>query len=280
MDFARWDSRERPRGVRAGTPYPSRARMSMLPGPEGHCVGQTISCDDGNSCTDDTCTSTAGCVHTNNSAPCNDGNACTTGDACAGGQCRGGAALNCDDGIACTVDTCDAGTGCIHRPQGVLQTVCSFNPTTLQLSSRGGPFSVDLSIVDACSGGSVPIPPGSIGIVHVSRAGNTVFPDPASIQCQASGGGTGFETGLFEDFAARAGSGNSLSLKFDKLHDGNCRTPDGNRQDLIAALTDVSNRTEAPICVSGMVGGQVFECCTSARLQPKDDKASRGRGGL
>src|SRR5262245_45689265 len=108
MDFARWDSRERPRGVRAGTPYPSRARMSMLPGPEGHCVGQTISCDDGNSCTDDTCTSTAGCVHTNNSAPCNDGNACTTGDACAGGQCRGGAALNCEDGIACTVDTCDA----------------------------------------------------------------------------------------------------------------------------------------------------------------------------
>ena len=126
---------------------------------------------------------------------------------------------------------------------------------------------INLSVVDACNPSSPsPIPPGSLGIAHVSRAGNTNFPDPASLSCPDSDGGTRFETGLFEDLAARSISGNTASLKFDRPSDGVCTTLDGNRQDLIAAMTDVPDGSSANVCVSSMVGGQVFQCCTSVRV--------------
>jgi len=206
------------------------------------------------------------------SASCNDGNACTTGDVCNGGQCRGGPPPNCDDGNACTTDACDPGTGCTHQSQAGLQSVCSFNPASLNLSSQGGSFSVNLSIVNTCGpDGPAPIPPGNIEIVHVSRAGNTFFPDPASQKCPASDGSTRFETGLFEDLGARSVSGNTVSLKFDKPSDANCRTLDGNRKDLSAALSSVPNNTNAPICVSGMADGQLFECCTSTKVLNKSN---------
>jgi len=234
---------------------------------DGRCVGAAVSCDDGNGCTDDSCNPSSGCVHVNNSAACDDGNSCTTGDVCRNGQCAGGPPPSCDDGNACTADACDPKAGCVHSPLGVLQSVCSINPATLNLNAQGSSFTINLSVVDACNPASPsPIPPGSLGIAHVSRAGNTNFPDPATLSCPDSDGGTRFETGLFEDLAARSISGNTASLKFDRPGDGVCTTLDGNRQDLIAAMTDVPDGSSADVCVSSTVGGQVLQCCTSARV--------------
>ena len=114
--------------------------------------------------------------------------------------------------------------------------------------------------------------PGSIGIVHVSRAGSLVLPDPASLQCPAADGSTTFETGLFEDLAARSVLGSSLSLKFDTPSDGNCQTLEGNRQDLGAVLSSVPDNTTAPICVAGVAGGQSFECCVSVKVLNKGNR--------
>jgi hypothetical protein len=141
------------------------------------------------------------------------------------------------------------------------------NPNTLNRSSQGTGFSVNLSIVNACNAGNPsPIPPSGIGLVHVSRAGGTLFPDPASVACPAAGGGTAFETGLFEDLAARSISGNTAGLKFDRPSDANCRSMDGGRPDLITAMAGVPDGSNAPVCVSGMAGGQTFQCCTTVRV--------------
>lgn len=143
----------------------------------------------------------------------------------------------------------------------------------MNINAQGHSFSMDLSLVNACNPAApAPIPPGSIGITHVSQAGNTTLPDPASLLCPASDGSTRFETGLFEDLAARSVSGGSVNLKFDKASDGNCLTLDGNRQDLLAALSDISNGASANICISGMAGGLVFECCASARILNKGNR--------
>jgi hypothetical protein len=161
----------------------------------------------------------------------------------------------------------------VHDPHITFQPVCSISPTTLNVNAQGNAFSMDLSLVNTCNPGSPsPIPPSSIGITHVSRAGNTFFPDPASLSCPDSGGGTQFETGLFEDLAARNVAGSSLNLKFDRASDGNCHTQDGNRQDLLAALSDISNGTDADICISGLAGGQVFQCCASVRILNKGNR--------
>jgi len=147
------------------------------------------------------------------------------------------------------------------------------NPGTLNLNAQGSSFSVSLSIVDSCNPGSpAPVPAGSIGIVHVSRAGGIVLPDPSSLSCPAGDGGTAFETGLFEDLAARSVSGGGLSLDFDTPSDGSCLTRDGNRQDLSAVLSGVPDGTSAPICVAGTAGGQSFECCTSVRVLNKGNR--------
>ena len=234
---------------------------------DGRCTGLAVSCDDGNGCTDDSCNPSSGCVHVDNSAPCDDGSACTTGDVCRNGQCAGGPPPNCDDGNSCTADACDPRSGCVHSPLAVMQPVCSINPATLNLNAQGNSFTINLSVVDACNPASPsPIPPGTLGIAHVSRAGNTNFPDPASLSCPDPDGGTRFETGLFEDLAARSISGNTASLKFDRPSDGVCSTLDGNRQDLIAAMTDVLDGSNANVCASSTIGGQVFQCCTSVRV--------------
>jgi len=155
----------------------------------------------------------------------------------------------------------------VHAPLVVAQPVCSINPSSLNLGAQGNSFTINLSVVNACNPGSPsPIPPGSLGIAHVSHAGNTTFPDPASFSCPDADGGTRFETGLFEDLAARSISGNSGSLKFDRASDGVCSSLDGNRQDLVAVMSDVPDGSNAQICVSSAVGGQVFQCCTSARV--------------
>ncbi len=92
----------------------------------GKCVGKPVDCDDGNACTTDACGATTGCSWTANSANCDDGNKCTDGDKCKGGKCAGTTTADpkvaCDDKNACTDDTCEATTGCVHKPKAAAAT--------------------------------------------------------------------------------------------------------------------------------------------------------------
>lgn len=49
--------------------------------------GETLDCDDQNSCTIEICDASSGCVSTLNSGACEDGLVCTEGDSCVGGVC-------------------------------------------------------------------------------------------------------------------------------------------------------------------------------------------------
>lgn len=56
----------------------------------GKCVGGAkVNCDDNNVCTDDSCDPKLGCTHIYNTLSCNDGQSCTKDDKCTNGQCVG-----------------------------------------------------------------------------------------------------------------------------------------------------------------------------------------------
>jgi len=122
------------RGTSVGTP-------AVLCDPKG-CGGQPAGwpCEDGNACTVDdhcdaesaclaggplvcdgpclTCDPASGCVPKPATALCDDGSACTTGDHCSGdaNTCVLQGVLACT--AACLSGTCDAGTGCVPKPEG------------------------------------------------------------------------------------------------------------------------------------------------------------------
>jgi N-acetylneuraminic acid mutarotase len=114
----------------------------------GLCTGAApVNCDDHDVCTTDTCSLSVGCLHDSSPAnlchdanacttdacdpilgctftpildgqACEDGNLCSVGETCHGGVCGGSVARDCDDDSVCTIDSCNAGTGCIHTSIG------------------------------------------------------------------------------------------------------------------------------------------------------------------
>ena len=78
---------------------------------DGVCDGNTLSCDDKNSCTNDSCDPKEGCQNAANTAACDDGDPCTTGDECANKTCTKGLPLVCKDNNPCTDDGCDVKAG-------------------------------------------------------------------------------------------------------------------------------------------------------------------------
>lgn len=84
---------------------------------EGECVGEPITCDDGNPCTNDSCEDALGCVFEADfdGVPCDDNSVCTLNDRCLAGECTG-TSRNCDDGNVCTDDSCDPVGGCENPP--------------------------------------------------------------------------------------------------------------------------------------------------------------------
>ncbi|MFT5430852.1 MAG: hypothetical protein ACI9OJ_001530 [Myxococcota bacterium] len=81
----------------------------------GDCAptGESLDCDDDESCTEDSCDPASGCENTQLDGPCDDDSACTVGDECVEGECSG-APIDCDDGDICTVDVCKGG-GCSNE---------------------------------------------------------------------------------------------------------------------------------------------------------------------
>ncbi len=62
------------------------------------------------------------------------------------------------------------------------------------------------------------------------------------------------------------------ALRFNLSSDGDCQTLDGDRQDLMAILSDVPDNTEAPFCVMGTVARLPFESCTTATVKNRGNR--------
>ena len=93
-----------------------------------------------------------------------------------------------------------------------------------------------------------------------------LLPDPLSQACDETTGYL-FERGIIENLANRLGSGSSANLKFDLASDGDCRTLDGNRQELLALLSDILDGTQVPVCVKSTIDGDTFECCAQVTVR-------------
>lgn len=80
----------------------------------GACVGGSLECDDGDSCTSDSCDPVSGCVNAqkDDGADCDDGLPCTINDKCTPGQVEGEMVCegqtNCPNADTCLVGTCDS----------------------------------------------------------------------------------------------------------------------------------------------------------------------------
>ncbi len=83
----------------------------------GTCVGERLSCDDGNPCTEDSCDSMTGCVHeASTGSSCDDGLFCTYPDYCSDGVCTGSGSA-CPD-TQCEEHVCsESGSRCIAYPK-------------------------------------------------------------------------------------------------------------------------------------------------------------------
>ena len=66
---------------------------------DGDCIGgDSIVCDDGNSCTSGACDFKYGCLFEPIDANCEDDDICTQGGSCVEGECVGSDPIECDDG--------------------------------------------------------------------------------------------------------------------------------------------------------------------------------------
>lgn len=105
----------------------------------GVCIGKTLGCSDGNTCTLDGCDAHAGCTHTPTNQVCNEGDPCTN-YTCDSGSCVASGSA-CDDGNPCTLKDCTSLLGC--RTFALSGPVCDDgNPCTLG----------DLCTFGACTG--------------------------------------------------------------------------------------------------------------------------------
>jgi hypothetical protein len=205
------------------------------------------------------------------------GQACSTGrpGACAAGtfRCETGS-LVCEGGSP-SAEVCDgADNDCDGATDEILVPAASgFSPMTLNVNSAGNDFTVDLTFAPGCaSGAPVPADGALLDTAHVSRAGLTVLQDPASIPCPGPGGEVLFERGIFEDPTARTFPGGGVRLRFTRAADGDCRTLDGNRQDLIAVISDLPDGFPADVCVAGTYDQVPYVTCAQVTVKNRGNR--------
>jgi hypothetical protein len=154
-----------------------------------------------------------------------------------------------------------------------LRISAAINPTTLNLNAQGTNFTISLQITDVSEASYPrPVDGGFLERTYLSRAGSVTLPDPLSLPCPGPGGDYGFERGISDNPEDRVTAQGGAGLKFNRSPDGDCRTLDGDRQDLLAILADVPDDTEAPICVAGTVEGIPFESCTTATVKSRGNR--------
>jgi hypothetical protein len=195
------------------------------------------------------------------------------------GECQYGVTACVGGAVVCTgnVDPIDeiCGDGLDNDCNGEsdeaveIAATCSISPGLMNVGSEGTSFQFSLSsATDVCdTGNPVPLDPASATQGYISRAGDIVLPDPFAQQCPDPLNGYLGEPGIVENLEDRKITGNDVNMKFNMEADGDCRTLDGSRQELLAALADVLNDSLVPVCVTGTIEGTEFTCCSEVTVR-------------
>jgi hypothetical protein len=200
---------------------------------------------------------------------------CGTGACLRIGSCSGGSPV-CTPG-APSPEVCDGidndCDGQTDENALTLQANVSITPTTLNVNSQGTTFSLSLSVTDACDPNNpVPVDGALYEDLYISRVTTNPLPKPHTVPCPDPGGSFLFERGIVDNILARVVNNNGATLKFNVGADGDCRTLEGDRQDLIALLSDVPDNTMAAVCVAGRVLGVPFEACTTVVIRNRGNR--------
>jgi len=235
-----------------GTPQtcvPGTPTAEVCNGIDDDCDGQvdeglTISCGVG------ACARTAGCVN-------------GTPETCVPGTPTAEVCNGIDDDCDGQVD------------ENRVQAECLINPSTLNLNAQGSSLSIECKLTDLCDpNGPEPIPGAQVDQAYIARADDAddpgddvILPDPSTLTCPDPQFGTLFERGIVE--TARDNSARGATFKFVTPNDGDCRTLEGDRQDLMARLAAIPDGGHAIICVASKVGAASFQGCTVAMVKNK-----------
>ena len=217
------------------------------------CIGQNITCTDGNTCTDDTCDTQTGCVFTPN-----DNNTCLVDpdDPCKGGFCWGGMCegdiLHCDDMEPCSEGECDGGT-CMYQP--VLQgepcddgDSCTENDVCLNGQCVGTPRTCDDQ--NECTDDSCDT---LLGCIHQANNNNTCTDGNLCTDDQCV-------NGICQSTPVSCvDDGNPCTDDFCDTNTGNCVHPDNS-----LPCDDGDPCTQLDICSNGVCTGfDPVDCTTN-----------------
>src|SRR5437867_11720269 len=102
-----------------------------------------------------------------------------------------------------------------------IQALGSISPSTFNVNSQGTSFTLSLSLLNVCDPNRpTPIDGGLLERVFISKAGNSLLPDPGLFACPAPDGSILFERGIADNILARTVTNNAVSLKFNVASDG------------------------------------------------------------
>jgi len=171
------------------------------------------------------------------------------------------------------LDHLQFGHGCAIGVTLLVKAAISISPTSLNVNSQGSSFSIDLDLQNACDpGGPQPINGADLERTWISKAGSFTLQDPLTFPCPDATGSYLFERGISDNVSSRVTRSSGATLRFNQAPDGNCATLDGDRQDLIALLTDVIDGSMAPVCLAGTVSGEPFEACTEVTVRNRGNR--------
>jgi hypothetical protein len=161
------------------------------------------------------------------------------------------ALASCDDDDPCTADACRNGA-CSHAPATIVQLTCSANPGALNVKSQGGALGFRLVLRDRCSGRALD---GSL-LEPVYLSG-LVMPGGDEVRLPIPDHSTGCtQDGIWETPTSRTViPGGVVEIRFRRPSDGDCRTLDGNRQDILALLQESGDHQSAQIVLASDYSG-------------------------
>jgi len=168
------------------------------------------------------------------------------------------------DGIG---DACDP---CVGTE---LSAAATLSAATLDVNAAGATFSMTVSLSLVCDPNHpVVVDATPLDRGRISRVGAVLLADPSAVACPAADGSPLFEAGLHENLAARSVSNKKAIMSFNRPADGDCRTLDGDGQDLVALVSGAVDGATVPVCVATRYRGVPLEACAQATVRNKGNR--------